>query len=120
MAVWATKPSPEIHSSTPSHQFRKFVMPLIVTSLRSGGGIALDAANLGLAQPGPDTPFHRWTPGIRAVDDVGMVLEHTEAADGASSNGSEPEVVSPETSPVPYAPSGPLRNPFPPIADYAF
>ena len=32
----------------------------------------------------------------------------------------EPEAPYTVTPPVPYAPGGPLRNPFPPIADYAF
>src|ERR1700712_3686739 len=49
-----------------------------------------------------------------------MVLEHTEAADDASSNGREAEAPFAVTTSVPYVPSAPLRNPFPPIADYAF
>ena len=43
-----------------------------------------------------------------------MVLQRTEPADEADA---VPFTV---TAPVPYAPSGSLRNPFPPIADYAF
>ena len=43
-----------------------------------------------------------------------MVLQHTEPADEADA---VPFTV---TAPVPYAPSSSLRNPFPPIADYAF
>ena len=43
-----------------------------------------------------------------------MVLQQTESADEADA---APFSV---TAPVPYAPSGSLRNPFPPIADYAF
>ena len=44
-----------------------------------------------------------------------MVLQQNEQADGTPE--SAPLTV---TAPVPYAPSGSLRNPFPPIADYAF
>src|SRR3954462_11574160 len=44
-----------------------------------------------------------------------MVLQHSEAASAAP--GPPPLTV---TAPVPYAPSGALRNPFPPIADYGF
>ena len=44
-----------------------------------------------------------------------MVLQQNEQADEAP--GPPPLTV---TAPVPYAPSGSLRNPFPPIADYAF
>ncbi len=46
-----------------------------------------------------------------------MVLQQTEPTDGASEAEPAPFAV---TAPVPYAPSGSLRNPFPPIADYAF
>ena len=49
-----------------------------------------------------------------AVDDVEMVLQHATPAD---ENGAAVQLN--ETAPVPYASSG-LRNPFPPIADYAF
>src|SRR5260370_21398276 len=56
-----------------------------------------------------------------------MVLQHTEPTDGSTeANGSTPvDVAEPEapftvTAPVPYVSSGSLRNPFPPIADYAF
>ena len=45
----------------------------------------------------------------------GMVLQQNEEANGATAPA--PLTV---TAPVPYAPSGSLRNPFPPIADYAF
>ena len=44
-----------------------------------------------------------------------MVLQQNEQADEAP----EPAPFT-VTAPVPYAPSGSLRNPFPPIADYAF
>ena len=44
-----------------------------------------------------------------------MVLQQNEEA--SESPGPPPLTV---TAPVPYAPSGALRNPFPPIADYAF
>ena len=44
-----------------------------------------------------------------------MVLQQNEKANEAP--GPAPLTV---TAPVPYAPSGSLRNPFPPIADYAF
>ena len=44
-----------------------------------------------------------------------MVLQQNEEANGATAPA--PLTV---TAPVPYAPSGSLRNPFPPIADYAF
>jgi len=47
-----------------------------------------------------------------------MVLQHTEESDGAPEP--RPEAPFTVTAPVPYAPSGALRNPFPPIADYAF
>src|SRR6188474_1375605 len=59
-----------------------------------------------------------------------MTLQDTEPADGAAdaeANGStpisidaEPEAPFTVTAPVPYTGSGSLRNPFPPIADYAF
>ena len=49
-----------------------------------------------------------------ACDDVGMVLQHTTPAD---ENGAAVQLNA--TAPVPHASSG-LRNPFPPIADYAF
>jgi GH15 family glucan-1,4-alpha-glucosidase len=60
-----------------------------------------------------------------AADDVRMVLQHSEhnetaptGAAGAADRESEaPFTV---TEPVPYVSSGSLRNPFPPIADYAF
>ena len=44
-----------------------------------------------------------------------MVLQHTEEASEAP--GPPPLTV---TAPVPYTPGGALRNPFPPIDDYAF
>jgi len=58
-----------------------------------------------------------------------MTLQDTEPSDGApeaeAANGSNPVQVVEEapftvTAPVPYTGSGSLRNPFPPIADYAF
>src|SRR3954466_12175949 len=49
-----------------------------------------------------------------AVDDGDMVLQHAAPAD---ENGSAVQLN--ETAPVPYAASS-SRNPFPPIADYAF
>src|SRR5258706_8124763 len=60
-----------------------------------------------------------------------MVLPDTEPSDGApkaadTDNGSRPVQVGESeapftvTAPVPYVSSGSLRNPFPPIADYAF
>src|SRR6476620_3362895 len=55
---------------------------------------------------------------MSAVDDVRMVLQHTEASDGSSK--AEFETPLTVTAPVPYTSSGSLRNPFPPIADYAF
>ncbi len=61
-----------------------------------------------------DAGRHEWTPGRSGADDVRMVLQQTESADEADA---APFSV---TAPVPYAPSGSLRNPFPPIADYAF
>jgi GH15 family glucan-1,4-alpha-glucosidase len=48
-----------------------------------------------------------------------MVLQQTEP-DDQTSNGHVPEAPYTVTAPVPYAPGGPLRNPFPPIADYGF
>ena len=61
-----------------------------------------------------DAGRHEWTPGRSGADDVRMVLQQTESADEADA------VPFSVTAPVPYAPSGSLRNPFPPIADYAF
>ncbi len=51
-----------------------------------------------------------------------MVLQDTEPSDGAPLVQADraPEAPFTVTAPVPYAPSGSLRNPFPPIADYAF
>jgi hypothetical protein len=58
-----------------------------------------------------------------------MTLQDTESADGApeaEANGSksvhvgESEAPFTVTAPVPYTGGGSLRNPFPPIADYAF
>ncbi len=50
-----------------------------------------------------------------------MVLEHTESSDGSAAvQVREPDSPLTVTAPVPYASSGSLRNPFPPIADYAF
>ncbi|MDT5195665.1 MAG: alpha,alpha-trehalase [Mycobacterium sp.] len=49
-----------------------------------------------------------------------MVLQHTEHADENGEGQAVPEAPYTVTAPVPYAPGGPLRNPFPPIADYAF
>src|SRR5215208_160316 len=60
-----------------------------------------------------------------------MVLPDIQPSDEAqeatqTDNGSRPARVGDSeapftvTAPVPYAPSGSLRNPFPPIADYAF
>lgn len=54
-----------------------------------------------------------------------MVLQHPETSDGASAavDGDftqDAEGPSTMTAPVPYTPSSLLRNPFPPIADYAF
>jgi alpha,alpha-trehalase len=51
-----------------------------------------------------------------------MVLQDTEPSDGAPLAQADraPEAPFTVTAPVPYAPSGSLRNPFPPIADYAF
>src|SRR5690242_21671973 len=59
-----------------------------------------------------------------------MTLQDTEPADGtpeAEANGSKPVSIDVEqeapftvTAPVPYTGSNALRNPFPPIADYAF
>src|SRR5438067_10316433 len=60
-----------------------------------------------------DTPLREWTPGRPADDDVGMVL-HAQPADKSTE---EAESAISHTSPVPCAS---LRNPFPPIADYAF
>src|SRR5256885_14278244 len=55
-----------------------------------------------------------------------MVLQQTEPSDGAPEANGAPAVQVDEseapftvTAPVPYT-SGTLRNPFPPIADYAF
>ena len=47
-----------------------------------------------------------------------MVLQQPETSRGVSSNGESTALTLP--SPTPYATAGPLRNPFPPIADYAF
>jgi GH15 family glucan-1,4-alpha-glucosidase len=60
-----------------------------------------------------------------AVDDVRMVLQHSEhnetaPTDEAGAADREPEAPFTVTEPVPYVSSGSLRNPFPPIADYAF
>ncbi len=49
-----------------------------------------------------------------------MVLQHTEPDDETSNAGHVPEAPYTVTAPTPYAPGGPLRNPFPPIADYGF
>ena len=49
-----------------------------------------------------------------------MVLQHVEPTDEAGDAEREPEAPFTVTEPVPYVGSGPLRNPFPPIADYAF
>ena len=49
-----------------------------------------------------------------------MVLQHTGPADEADRAEHPPEAPFTVTAPVPYVSSGPLRNPFPPIADYAF
>jgi alpha,alpha-trehalase len=54
-----------------------------------------------------------------------MVLQHSEhnetaPTDGAGAADREPEAPFTVTEPVPYVSSGSLRNPFPPIADYAF
>ena len=49
-----------------------------------------------------------------------MVLQHTEPADETGTAEAVPEAPYTVTAPVPYATGGPLRNPFPPIADYAF
>src|SRR5262245_19560876 len=59
-----------------------------------------------------------------------MTLQDTEPADGtpeAEANGSKPIAIDDEpedpftvTAPVPYAAAWSLRNPFPPIAEYAF
>jgi alpha,alpha-trehalase len=49
-----------------------------------------------------------------------MVLQHAEPADEAERAEYPSEAPYAVTDSVPYAPSGPLRNPFPPIADYAF
>ncbi len=51
-----------------------------------------------------------------------MVLQHTPPADDASPAPARNDTQSPltVTAPVPYAGGGSLRNPFPPIADYAF
>ena len=49
-----------------------------------------------------------------------MVLEHTEPTGETNGAESPPEAPFTVTAPVPYVASGPLRNPFPPIADYAF
>jgi GH15 family glucan-1,4-alpha-glucosidase len=51
----------------------------------------------------------------------GMTLD-TETGDSAASGVKGHVASAPftETAPVPYAPSGGLRNPFPPIADYGF
>ncbi len=54
---------------------------------------------------------------------AGMVLEHAEPTDGAATIGQPaylPDTPLTVTAPVPYAPTGGLRNPFPPIADYGF
>src|SRR4029077_8841195 len=65
----------------------------------------------------------------QTVDDVGMVL-HAQPADQPAHAGPEealePAAEPPLESPVEFSSSGPLaasgslRNPFPPIADYAF
>ncbi len=55
---------------------------------------------------------------MSAVDDVRMVLQDTEASDGSSKAEFESPLT--VTAPVPYTSGGSLRNPFPPIADYAF
>ena len=47
-----------------------------------------------------------------------MVLQHTEAPRGPSKI--EHDAPLTVTAPVPYTSGGSLRNPFPPIADYAF
>jgi GH15 family glucan-1,4-alpha-glucosidase len=50
-----------------------------------------------------------------------MVLQHTGPDDQISTSDHVPEAPYTVTAPVPYAPGGgPLRNPFPPIADYGF
>ncbi|MDY6870867.1 MAG: glycoside hydrolase family 15 protein [Actinomycetota bacterium] len=52
-----------------------------------------------------------------------MVLDHTEPTDEAATilqPGYLPGTPLTVTAPVPYAPTGGLRNPFPPIADYGF
>ena len=51
-----------------------------------------------------------------------MALQQSEASDGLSSNGessNRPSALD-LPSPTPNYSPGPLRNPFPPIADYAF
>src|ERR1700710_2398895 len=49
-----------------------------------------------------------------------MVLQHSGSSDDLDTADHVPEAPYTVTAPVPYAPGGPLRNPFPPIADYAF
>src|SRR3954462_12203074 len=50
-----------------------------------------------------------------------MVLQQAGSSNGSSDDVDHvPEAPYTVTAPVPYAPSGPLRNPFPPIADYSF
>ena len=61
-----------------------------------------------------------WTASALAVDDVRMVLQHAEPTDDAGGTDREPSAPFSVTEPVPYVSSGALRNPFPPIADYAF
>jgi len=49
-----------------------------------------------------------------------MVLQHTEPTDEAAQGNHEVGAPSADAAPVHHASSGSLRNPFPPIADYAF
>src|SRR5262249_23967506 len=121
-AVWATNGRPDSHSSTPSHQLRKPPIRPDYSMRRWPSAGVCPALN----RAPPDTRRHEWTPGRPAVDDVRMVLPQTEPSDGAPEvkaalavQDDEAEAPFTVTAPVPYAGSG-LRNPFPPIADYAF
>src|SRR3954471_14700279 len=126
-AVCATNPSPESHSSTPSHQFRKpptrpaygaAVSADQAHRLGPGGAVAARTAPRRRPTPSQQSRTHPPTSGRRAGREsmmFRMVLQQNEEANGAAAPA--PLTV---TAPVPYAPSGSVRNPFPPIADYAF
>src|SRR5262245_35453285 len=141
-----TKASPESHSSMPSHQLRKpftgltlFAGPAETQVPRYGCRIGGPLKVSLMETPASRRSCKYWTPGRLTVDDVEMVL-HAQPGDqpadqpADSPNGApkpenpQPENPDPENpepeipargdfnAPAPFASSGSLRNPFPPIA----